>query len=142
MSRILFLDDCPTRRQWAKNKFDVGGNYFAEAGTAQEAIQWLEWGEPDEGWGGPDWDEVYLDHDLGEEVYVDSSRADCGMEVVRWIVENKPTIGKIVVHTMNTAAGHLMARTLKMAGYCVKYQSFYRMINGLPGLEGRQIHGV
>lgn len=142
MASILFLDDCPTRRAWAKNKFDVNKNYFAEATTAQEAISWIEWGQMDDDeWGGPYWTEVYLDHDLGDEAYVDSSRKDCGMEVVRWICENKPKLGRIVVHTMNTPAGHAMCRALKRAGYDVKYQSFYRLYNGFPGLEGRQIHG-
>lgn len=124
MSRILFLDDCPTRQKWAKEKFDGGDNFFGEALTAKEAIGWLEWGEP-EGF----WDTVYLDHDLGDEVYVDSERADCGFEVVRWIVANKPTIGSIVVHTMNTPAGHGMVRDLREAGYSAKYKSFYRMVH-------------
>jgi hypothetical protein len=29
-------------------------------------------------------------------------------------------------------------RALKRAGYDAKYRSFYRMVNGLPALEGRQ----
>jgi CheY-like chemotaxis protein len=129
MSRSLFLDDCPTRRRWASENL-AGDSMMDFAHDAPAAIEAL---------GRIEFDVVYLDHDLGDEVYVDSSRADCGMEVVRWIVANKPKVGKFVVHTMNTPAGHAMCRALKRAGYAAKYQSFYRLYNGLPGLEGRQI---
>ena len=137
MAATLFMDDCPTRRAWAKVNLDAPKDFFETCATAAECIGWLEWGEPDEDWDGPFWNTVYLDHDLGDEVYVDSSRPDCGMEVVRWVVENRPKVGKFVVHTMNTPAGHAMCRALKGAGYEVKYQSFYRLINGYAGVDSQ-----
>jgi len=70
------------------------------------------------------WDIVFLDHDLEGEIYVDSSRDDCGMEVVRWIVENEPEIKKVIVHTHNTKAGCLMEEALLDAGYDVEYRKF------------------
>lgn len=137
--RILFMDDCPTRRQWAKINLEKKDDFFETADTAASCISWIEWGQMDDDeWLGPFWDVLYLDHDLGDEVYADSSRKDCGMEVVRWICENKPKLGQIFVHTMNTPAGHLMTRTLRNAGYDAKYRSFFRLINDLPALEGRQ----
>lgn len=126
MKRILFLDDCPARQKWAKENFDIPGNYFAYASTAAEAIEWIGWGEP-EGF----FDDVYLGHDLGGEVYVDSLRNDCGMEVVRWIVENKPKLGRIVVHTMNVIAGIAMCRSLKLAGYDAARQPFNQLTREL-----------
>jgi len=65
------------------------------------------------------WDFVCLDHDLGGEVYVDSSREDCGMEVVRWVQVNKPDVETFVVHTFNSGAAQVMVEDLKSAGYKV-----------------------
>jgi hypothetical protein len=69
--RILFLDDDPARAEifLAENPDAI----WVE--TASDCIARLE--EP--------WDEVHLDHDLGGERFVDLSREDCGMEVVRWL---------------------------------------------------------
>jgi hypothetical protein len=65
----------------------------------------------------PVWDLVSLDHDLGEEVYVDSRRPDCGMEVVRWMVAHKPAIREIICHSHNERARQTMVKTLTHAGY-------------------------
>ena len=48
------------------------------------------------------------------------------VEVVRWIIVHKPKISRIIVHTHNTKASHLMEETLLEAGYnvtCVKFNS-------------------
>ncbi len=127
MKRVLFLDDNPARRRW----FGLHGVSFEDqlwfAIDAEGAIKCLS--DPIHADG---FDLVYLDHDLGEETFVDSDRKDCGMEVVRWIVANKPKIGEIVVHTMNTPAGHGMVRALREAGYSACYRSFFRMVHGEP----------
>jgi hypothetical protein len=65
------------------------------------------------------WDHASLDHDLGGEIFVDSSRSDCGMEVVRWIIENKPSIKQIIVHTANRGASDLMCKALRATEYDV-----------------------
>lgn len=119
MKRILFLDDDPNRQAWAKKHYDVGNNYFAAATTAQEAIDWLEWGEP-EGF----FDEVYLDHDLGGEQFVDSELKNCGMEVVRWMEDNRPSVGKVTIHSLNTVAALEMSRRLSDARYAVRHKPF------------------
>ena len=62
---------------------------------------------------------VFLDHDLGGEVYVDSSREDCGMEVVRWIERNQPKVGQFVVHSYNIPAAKEMEQRLRAIGYDV-----------------------
>lgn len=67
---------------------------------------------------------LFLDHDLNNEAFVDSNRADCGMEVVRWIVANRPEIDEIWVHTANKGAAGLMWRVLTEAGYTVKVEPF------------------
>lgn len=73
------------------------------------------------------WDNVFLDHDLGGETYVDSDREDCGMEVVRWIVENKPEIGRVIAHTCNEPAGLNMIAKLRDVGYSAEWVPFPRL---------------
>ena len=124
MTRILFLDDSPARRKWAEKTLKTAGNYIDTSASAFDAIC---------AFGHNRFDVVYLDHDLNEEAFEDSSVRNCGMEVVRWIVANKPTIGEIIVHSMNTPAGHEMVQKLQEAGYTAKYRSFYRMIQDKAG---------
>lgn len=84
--------------------------------TAPECISLLEKG----------WDDVFLDHDLGGEVYVDSSRSDTGAEVVRWLVANPGGFtGTIfVVHSYNDDAAEAMVADLKAAGLEAKRLPF------------------
>jgi hypothetical protein len=70
------------------------------------------------------WDYVFLDHDLGGRVAVDSADPDTGMEVVRWIIEHCPKIERIIVHTLNKSAGQNMVSKLHEAGYWVLWIPF------------------
>lgn len=63
------------------------------------------------------WHHVSLDHDLNNEIFVDSARDDCGMEVVRWIVHHRPQIDFINIHTANRGASEKMHEALINAGY-------------------------
>jgi CheY-like chemotaxis protein len=106
--KVLFLDDderrCKlARRMYAKDDLTV-------VHSAVDAINQL---------GFQSFDLVSLDHDLGGEVYVDSNREDCGMEVVRWICTNKPTLGMVNVHTWNIPAALEMGAKLEDADYRV-----------------------
>ena len=127
--KVLFLDDCPARQQWAADMFAID-HESTQPTTAASAIESLRTLGP--------FDAVYLDHDLGDEKYVDSARSDCGFEVVRWIIENRPAIGEIIVHTINVTAGNLMTTALKRSGYPARHHPFDRIIIGLPAREGRQ----
>lgn len=111
--RQLFLDDDPTR----------AGIFLAEnptavwVQTAEECISRLE--EP--------WNEVHLDHDLGGEHFVDHTRDDCGMEVVRWLcLHSGPHLRStwFYVHSHNSAAAATMAMQLMVAGYFVELRPF------------------
>jgi hypothetical protein len=77
--------------------------------TAEECIEEIHKME--------DIDILFLDHDLGNEVYVDSEREDCGMEVVRWMIEKQPIVRTIIVHSMNTPAAQNMVAALRDARY-------------------------
>ena len=70
------------------------------------------------------WDVVCLDHDLGGEMFADPSRPDCGMAVVRWMVENRPAVGRVIVHSANFESAPIMRDTLAAAGYAVEWIPF------------------
>ena len=117
----LFLDDNKERIKKIKNSVP----YTITIVTTTEAcISKLEEDE---------WDLVFLDHDLNGEVYVDSGRKDCGMEVVRWIIKNQPIIRNIIIHTHNTEAGLLMLKQLQSAKYKANYIPFDNLISQLTG---------
>lgn len=102
---ILFLDDNLERTKSFKGQ--VPSAVTVE--TAQECIDELKKDTK--------WDYVLLDHDLGGEVFVQTDREDCGMEVVRWIVSNKPSIDHVVVHSLNHVAAKEMKLSLEEVGY-------------------------
>ena len=88
----LFLDDDPHRITIFRNT----DKKAIVVMTAKDAIRQLKKVGI--------WDRVFLDHDLGGEAFVNSSRKDTGMEVVRWIVSNRPIIDSICVHSWNSSA--------------------------------------
>jgi len=111
---ILFLDDSKsritkfeyefyTRKMNEKNSLDV-------VETSADCIKKLQ---------EKDYDVILLDHDLGGEVFVDSSREDTGAEVVRWIISNKKpeSIKQIFVHSHNEPARLQMVKSLKASGF-------------------------
>lgn len=111
MDNMIFLDDCPYRTK----KVELRCPWAVCVETVVDCIKAIQ-----------DTDTIkylLLDHDLGGEVYVDSDREDCGMEVVRWLVahsdENVAKIETIIVHSMNPPARESMVYALKEAGYNV-----------------------
>ncbi|MFA5344815.1 MAG: cyclic-phosphate processing receiver domain-containing protein [Candidatus Omnitrophota bacterium] len=114
---ILFLDDCPERTKVFRSAVPSA----ITVATAVDCINFLSDGE-NLGW--VKWDWVFLDHDLGGKEAANSADPDTGMEVVRWIIEHKPKIDKIIVHTLNKAAGQQMVSKLHDAGYWVLWVPF------------------
>ena len=107
--RILILDDNELRLGLFTDVFGTHQNIMVK--EAQSAIAFLQSHAP--------FDLVMLDHDLGGEIYVDSDREDCGMEVVRWMEIHKPIARRVVVHSWNIPAAEIMANRLTAAGYTV-----------------------
>ena len=123
--RILFLDDDPVRaRAFLLRRPDA-----VWVQTAEDCIARLE----------EFWDQVHLDHDLGGEVFVDSNRPDCGMEVVRWLctapkARFENTV--FIIHTYNAEAGETMVRSLRDSNYQAVYRPFgVDLIDWLPDDE-------
>lgn len=102
--RVLFLDDCEHRQA----RFRSNCPSAKIVATAKEAIDALE--STDE------FDVVFLDHDLGGEVYCDSDREDTGMEVARWLAANSCSVKEVVVHTLNPGAAVRMVGLLALTG--------------------------
>lgn len=127
--RTLFLDDNPARRAWAKRELGptrqlcTAEDAVACIGFLRDTLPALFGIEAS-----PPFDEVYLDHDLGGETFADSSQPNTGMEVVRWIVANRPTIGAVIVHSLNAPAANEMVARLRDAGYTAEYVNFLRLV--------------
>lgn len=106
--KILFLEDNNYRiLAFTQREKD---NDLTIVNTADEAIEQLK---------SERFDVVHLDHDLGGQIYQSIWSQNCGMEVVRWIVENHPMIPKIIIHSWNIPAAKLMEKDLRDAGYDV-----------------------
>lgn len=103
---LLFLDDDPERQK----KFRSNCPWSTIVSTTIEAIDKLRQEQ---------FRVVCLDHDLGGEIMVDSDREDTGMEVVRWIVNNKPAIDLIIVHSLNYNGAICMESALNHHKYKV-----------------------
>jgi hypothetical protein len=111
--RILFLDDDPERAAI----FLAANPEAVWVETARACIDCLA----------EEWEEVHLDHDLGGERFVDLSRDDCGMEVVRWLcLEPHPHLQRtrFLVHTHNPVAAEMMAMQMHVAGFQVETRPF------------------
>jgi len=123
---ILFLDDSLDRISIFKQHFPS----TVVATTAKDCIERLK--DPIE------WSVVLLDHDLNDEIFVDSDRKDCGMEVVRWICKEKPILGKIIIHTHNYIASLLMFNTLSKASYDVQMIPFDQLLEKINKYKERE----
>lgn len=120
---VLFLDDNDFRCQTFRSFVPFG----TIVNEAQECIDKLS---------EKDYDIVLLDHDLGGEVYVNSEEKNTGMEVVRWIVENKPRIGKVVVHSLNSGAALNMGDKLTSQEYVTYIIPFTSLVDWLKKHNG------
>ena len=119
--RILVLEDNEDRQQTFRRAFPDA----VIVATAPACIERL--GEP--------WDMIYLDHDLGGNKLPDSDAEDCGMVVVRHILEHRPEHllpTRFVVHSANQHRARIMVSDLQRADYNAELRSF---INLLPELQ-------
>lgn len=115
MKQVLFLDDDHRRISEIREEAERIGCDLTVVETADECIAELK---------ARTFDLVMLDHDLGGETYCDSSREDCGMEVVRWIRSNGGEHGAFIVHTMNEVAAATMYMELRSLGHRVRQGGF------------------
>jgi CheY-like chemotaxis protein len=118
MMKVLFLDDDPTRQKAMKAMLPG----ITQVYTADGAIKALSAG---------DYSEIFLDHDLGGKVYVDSKEYNTGMTVAKWLTKHKQD-ATIVIHSYNAAGARNMAVALKDYVPCVapfKGKRFMNMVD-------------
>jgi hypothetical protein len=111
--RILFLDDDPARAELFLSRYPQA----VWVQTAEQCILRLT----------EAWSQVHLDHDLGGEHFVDSSRSDCGMEVVRWLCgefREQLRDTRFIIHSHHVDAAEQMVWSLYDAGYHAAYRPF------------------
>ena len=107
MSKILILEDNAERSKAFRRKFI--GNCVTIVAEACEVIALL---------GAENWDALFLDHDLGGEVMVESGPGT-GYEVACWLEQNsdrKPE--QIVIHSANPVGRLKMKAALPDALVC------------------------
>lgn len=113
---VLFLDDNPDRHR----KFRSECPFADRVETAQECIDRLRINK---------YDVVFLDHDLGGQHFQDPNEANSGSGVVRWIARHKPTIGRVIVHSLNPGERRNMTMDLRRLGYNAQECPFTNLIN-------------
>jgi len=100
MKRILILEDNQERvKQFNRNLMP---NMIFVTDRAAEAISKLET---------QSWDVLFLDHDLGNDIYVSTKEANTGSAVAQWLHDNpdrKPET--IIIHSYNTIGQQNMKR--------------------------------
>jgi len=116
-NKLLFLDDEEYRHDQFREKYGRRGRFsLFHAHTAKEAIAYLERYK---------FAVIFLDHDLGGQVYVASSDGT-GYEVAKWLSErySKHQGSKIIIHSWNQIGAKNMHSILRQAGYWVSIAPF------------------
>jgi CheY-like chemotaxis protein len=105
--KVLFLDDDLNRHRMFKESFGDESNDIQYVETSAEAIHQLTY---------TDWDAIFLDHDLGGEIYQESKEGT-GWEVAKYIAENLTYKPIIIIHSMNSAGAIRMNHILMDGGF-------------------------
>jgi len=59
---------------------------------------------------------IFLDHDLGDKVFVNSNEQNTGAEVARWIEQNPLESGQsVIIHSVNPSGAKYMMSAIKGA---------------------------
>lgn len=59
------------------------------------------------------WDVIFLDHDLGGQIYVNSYEENTGYRFAQYIKENKIKYNQLIIHSMNIAGANNIKSILK-----------------------------
>lgn len=95
VKKILILEDSPDRIIKFKNMFSQNSKNFIHVDyvdTAKDAISLLEKYK---------YDLIFLDHDLGGKIFVNSDEENTGNTVIKQIPYTKNLSTKIIVHSHN-----------------------------------------
>ena len=109
--KIFILEDNHDRIDFFMEKFrDLGKNTVVVSEDVSTAISKYK----DTGM---DCDVIFLDHDLGGRVYVESQEENTGYQFAKWLRFNDPNIDKkkIILHTCNSVGADNMKNELPIA---------------------------
>lgn len=111
--RILVLEDSPERIGEFVNMF--GDHSLVIVNTAADAISFLSTSK---------FDVVFLDHDLGGKVYVDSEEENTGYQVAKMLPVSLNRHTPVIIHSWNGAGAKRMLNALKDHDAQVVYKIF------------------
>ena len=102
---VLILEDDPGRIRIFKRNL-IGAAKVSCVETVEAAINELQTSN---------WDYLFLDHDLGGDVYVPSGPGT-GYEVAEWLEQNpKRQPSNIIIHSLNSVGAQNIKRALPRA---------------------------
>lgn len=104
--RILVVEDDPTRLEWFQKEFN--GQDLTLATTAAAGVKYVN----DE-----EFDVIFLDHDLGGRVFVDSEDDNTGCAVAKHIKASINAKTPVLIHSWNPAGARNIQTVLKHAVY-------------------------
>ena len=90
--KILIVEDDDERIHWFRQEF--GDFSLTIVKTAQAGISYVE---------NEKFDIIFLDHDLGNRIFVDSEDLNTGYQVAKVIPKSKNSNTPVVVHSYNPA---------------------------------------
>ena len=105
--RILVLEDNPIRQEKFKQLFkNQELSIYDNVLDAYHACVCYEFSV------------IFLDHDLGGQIWVDSNEENTGYQFVKWLVENKIQKNALYyIHSMNPIGANKMLNLLLDNGY-------------------------
>lgn len=106
--KILILDDDFIRHEHFSKKFSE--SILKHVYNSEMCIEALK---------NEDWDVVFLDHDLGGKIYVNSNEENTGYQVAKWLSNHKDRIpNKIFIHSYNSVGSKNMKSLLPNSILC------------------------
>jgi CheY-like chemotaxis protein len=119
--RILFLDDDPSRHEEFQRQLLGLGTDITAVLTSDEAIAALKAGT---------FDVIFLDHDLGGQIYVPSGPGT-GFEVAQRLVETPNKTAQVIVHSINEQGAREMLKVLGPPAVWVPFPQLNTIINAI-----------
>jgi DNA-binding response OmpR family regulator len=105
--KTLILEDNENRINWFQQRFtDITMVDFAR--TAEEGIKLVQENI---------YSLIFLDHDLGDRIFVDSNDPNTGYQVAKAIVETDNKGAQIIIHSMNPGGANAIKSLLPNATY-------------------------
>ena len=115
---VFVLEDQEERIEWFLKRFPED-SFILFAHSAMEGTDLLS-----QYWHIKEWDYVFLDYDLGYKGRQLHWYDGTGAEVARYIVQTRPRIKHIIIHSWNPEGAKYMFDGLLSAGYVVSRVPF------------------